>query len=212
MNLFLLATTLKECAAAHCDKHCIKMILELTQMLYSSWWFGRDAFPLPELDPLPNDPYRPTHLNHPVSVWVRADPKHYQWTLELAFELVGEYYKRYGKIHACCAHLERLQALGAPEHIGIETYQAPENKRAYEGLPDGISYFDCAINDEYFDTCAVYTNGKLNAVETYRRYYLCKQIEMKWRSGVKPKWYQKIAGGQASLAGGMILPTQPNVH
>ena len=108
--------------------------------------------------------------------------------------------------------MERLQALGTPENIGIETYQAPENKRAYEGLPDGISYFDCAINDEYFDTCAVYTNGKLNAVETYRRYYLCKQIEMKWRSGVKPKWYQKIAGGQASLAGGMILPTQPNVH
>ena len=34
MNLFLLATTLKECAANHCDKHCIKMILELTQMLY----------------------------------------------------------------------------------------------------------------------------------------------------------------------------------
>tara|TARA_B110000902_G_scaffold234824_1_gene279713 strand:- start:148 stop:492 length:345 start_codon:yes stop_codon:yes gene_type:complete len=81
MNLFLLAITLKECAAAHCDKHCIKMILELTQMLYSAWWFGRDVFPLPELDPLPNDPYRPTHLNHPVSVWVRADPKHYQWTL-----------------------------------------------------------------------------------------------------------------------------------
>jgi len=80
-----------------------------------------------------------------VSVWVRADPKHYNWTLSLVFALVDEYYKRYGKIHACCAHLERLQALGAPEHIGEETYTPSENKRAYEGPDNGIKYFDCAI-------------------------------------------------------------------
>ena len=160
MNLFLLATTIRKCAEYHCDKHCIKMIIELTQMLYSAWWFGRDTFPLPELDPSPNDPYRPTHKNHPVSVWVRADAKHYDWALNLAFSLVDQYYSRYGKIHACCAHLERLQALGAPPHIGIETYQPPSEKRATTGLPEGIAYFDCAINDEIFPQCAVYTNGR----------------------------------------------------
>ena len=62
MNLFLLATTIRKCVEYHCDKHCIKMILELTQMLYSAWWFGRHTFPLPELDPSPNDPYRPLPL------------------------------------------------------------------------------------------------------------------------------------------------------
>ena len=150
-------------------------------MLYSAWY----------IDPLPNDPYRPTHKNHPVSIWVRADPKHYNWTLQLAFALVGEYYKRYGKIHACCAHLERLQELGTPEHLCKETYTPPPNKRAYEGLPKGISYFDCAINDQYFESCAVYTNGRLNVVETYRKYYHCKEWEMKWRSGGKPDWFKK---------------------
>tara|TARA_B110000093_G_C12856281_1_gene361522 strand:- start:418 stop:711 length:294 start_codon:yes stop_codon:yes gene_type:complete len=87
-----------------------------------------------------------------------------------------------------------------------------ENKRAYEGLPTGIAYFDCAINDQYFESCAVYTNGRLNAVETYRMYYHCKEWEMKWRSGSKPDWYQKIAGGQSSFLGGVILGRQPIVH
>lgn len=212
MNLFFLSDIIEECAAFHCDKHCIKMILELTQLLYSAWWFGRDTFPLPELDPLPNDPYRPTHKNHPVSVWVRAHPNHYHWTLNLAFALSKEYYLRYGKMHACQAHLERLQALGAPENVGVETYQPPLSKRAYAGLPKGIAYFDCAINDEFFPSCAVYTDGKLNAVETYRKYYMCKTWEMKWRANPVPKWYQKGAAGQSSLTGSMILGKQPSVH
>lgn len=202
MNLFLLASTLRKCAEYHCNKHCVKMILELTQMLYTAWWFGRDTFPLPELDPLPNDPYRPTHKNHPVSVWVRASPKHYQWTLDLAFELVRQYYLRYGKMHACMAHLERLQALGAPPHIGKETYVPPMAKRATTGLPDGIEYFDCAIHDDLFPKCAVYTNGQLNAIETYRRYYQTKSWDMKWGKVGQPLWFksQPVTSQVSSVA------------
>jgi hypothetical protein len=202
MNLFLLAASISECAAAHCDKHCIKMILELTQMLYSAWWFGREHFPRPELDPLPNDPYRPTHKNHPVNIWIRASDKHYYWTLNLAFALVDEYYKRYGKIHACQAHLERLQALGAPENVGEETYDPPIKKRATVGLPSGIEYFDCAIADAVFDQCAVYENGHLNAIKSYRKYYHTKTWTMKWRTGCQPSWYQKSTGGQTSFSKG----------
>ena len=196
MNLFLLAAKIDECAQYHCNKHCIKMILELTQMLYSAWWFGRDVFPLPELDPLPNDPYRPTHKNHPVSIWVRADPKHYNWTLALAFALSKQYYMRYGKFHACQAHLERLQALGAPENIGTETYDPPIGKRATIGFPNGIKYFDCAIHDDLFPSCAVYTDGQLNAIETYRKYYQTKNWSMKWKNMSPPHWYQKTAAVQ----------------
>lgn len=36
----------------------------------------------------------------------------------------------------------------------------------------------CAINDEYFDKCAVYNNNQLDAVQTYRKYYKLKDIEM----------------------------------
>jgi len=191
MNLFLLSKNIQDCAKNHCDKHCIKMILELTQMLYCSWWNGRSVLPVPELDPSGKDPYRPTHKNHPVSIWVRADPKHYDYTILLAFSLVDEYYRRYGKIHACCEHLERLQTMGAPPLICAETYEPPANKRATTGLPEGIKYFDCAINDEYFDKCAVYTDNQLDAVQTYREYYKLKEIEMKWKKGGVPEWYKR---------------------
>ena len=101
----------------------IKMILETTQLLYTAWWFGRDTLPLPELDTCPHDPYRPTHKNHPSAIWVRADPKHYEWLLELGFSLCEEYYKRYnGKFHKCLTHLERLQSMGPPPKIKEETY------------------------------------------------------------------------------------------
>ena len=38
MNLFLLDVDLKKCAQFHCNKHVVKMILELTQILYTCWW------------------------------------------------------------------------------------------------------------------------------------------------------------------------------
>lgn len=209
MNLFLLAASLRKCAEAHCDKHCIKMILELTQMLYTAWWFGRDTFPLPELDPLPNDPYRATHKNHPVSIWVRASATHYTWTLNLAFELVRQYYVRYGKIHACMAHLERLQALGPPPHVGQETYAPPLEKRATTGLPEGIQYFDCAINDQVFPQCAVYTNGQLNAIETYRRYYHTKTWQMKWRNVGHPLWFKSQPASKMVSSAELRAPHTP---
>ena len=196
MNLFLLASLARQAATMHCDKHCIKMILETTQLLYTAWWFGRDSLPLPELDTCPYDPYIPTHKNHPSAIWVRASPTHYHWLLELGFALCKEYYIRYGgQFHKCLTHLERLQTMGAPEHISEETYQPPQHKCATTGLPPGIQYFHCAINDSLWQQCAVYTDGQLNAIETYRRYYATKPWALKWgkKSEAAPMWYKQIS-------------------
>ena len=196
MNIFILDIITAMAAAYHCDKHCIKMILETTQLLYTAWWFGRDTLPLPELDSCPYDPYRPTHKNHPSAVWVRADPKHYYWLLNLGFDLCKEYYNRYNnQFHKCLTHLERLQAMGAPENIGEETYEPPKHKCATSGLPPGITFFHCAINDSLWDQCAVYdADGQLNAVKTYRRYYATKSWGLKWnkRSDLAPNWYKHL--------------------
>ena len=45
--------------------------------------------------------------------------------------------------------------------------------------------------DEYFEKCATYTDGKLDAVRTYRKYYLTKPFEMKWNRGKddEPEWF-----------------------
>jgi hypothetical protein len=36
MNLFFLDTDPKKCAEYHCDKHVVKMLLELVQLLYTA--------------------------------------------------------------------------------------------------------------------------------------------------------------------------------
>ena len=197
MNLFLLNTNAILCALDHCDKHCVKMILETCQLLYSAWHINRpgvlDISHKISGDPCVHKPYKCTHKNHPSSKWVRADRAHYDWAVKLGFELCYEYTRRYGKIHKCQSHLDRLRMLGFPAARGGEA--APSKKRAIVGIPDGCKYFDCAINDEVFGKCAVYDDqGRVNGVETYRKYYGTKNTEkwtLKWNKGRddKPKWY-----------------------
>lgn len=191
MNIFLLDVLTAMCASYHCDKHCIKMILETTQLLYTAWWFGRQSLPLPELDTCEFDPYRPTHANHPSAIWARADTGHYHWLLDLGFALCKEYYLRYHKLHKCMSHLERLQSMGAPPAVAEETYIPPAHKMATTGLPKGVRFFHCAIRDDLWEQCAVYTDGQLNAVKTYRKYYMTKPWQLKWhkKSERAPSWY-----------------------
>jgi hypothetical protein len=77
-----------------------------------------------------------------------------------------------------------------------ETYTAPPNKRATINCPEGCDYFDCAINDKFFTDCAVYVDGKLDCVATYRNYYHTKEWELKWDTKKilrqRPTWYNKV--------------------
>ena len=51
MNIFYLHNDPEICAAYHCDKHVVKMILELVQMLYTAWQINNDS-DVPESAPL----------------------------------------------------------------------------------------------------------------------------------------------------------------
>lgn len=88
MNIFFLDENIEKCAAYHCDKHVVKMILETAQLLCSAHWMvGNEA------------PYRLTHKNHPCAIWVRQSIYNYNWLLELGFALCAEYNRRYDKVH-----------------------------------------------------------------------------------------------------------------
>ena len=190
MNLFVLAVLASEAAKYHCDKHCIKMILEVCQLLYTAHWFGRTSV---EWAPSKYPPYKPTHKNHPCAIWVRADKSHYDWALDLGLELCQEYTHRYDKIHKCETHLNRLKTMGYPELIGTETYEPPAKKRATFNTPKGCDYFHVAIADELFEKCAVYQDGELDCVETYRNYYKTKPWKLQWNRGKDnpPWWFSK---------------------
>lgn len=86
MNIFFLDESIKKSVEYHVDSHCIKIILEACQMMATAY-------------PKGVAPYKRTHANHPMSVWVRASADNFLWTLEYCYALCSEYTYRFYKIH-----------------------------------------------------------------------------------------------------------------
>ena len=171
MNIFILNIDPKKAAEAHGDKHVIKMILEACQMLYTAHWLAvhpellkeRSAVKIAKAHKLLSVPehmltapkrkcadengYRPVHLHHPCTIWVRECLGNYMWTVNLALALADEYEYRWpGKTHSCKAHAQWLKA----------------------NLPPGISRgdrngFAIAMDDEY--------RVKGDPIASYIQYY-----------------------------------------
>ena len=172
MNLFLLSRYSRLAAHRHCDKHVVKMILEATQMLYTAW--GNKPAPCP--DGL--QPYKKTHVNHPMCRWVRARKEHYLFTCKFALDLCEEYTKRYSREHACEKRIRHLmQSMPTPVPCELD-----EARVARSGLPKGIEWFPLAMPE---DCMKRDDTGELNAVESYKKYYAykSKHMVMKWNKG-----------------------------
>lgn len=92
MNIFFLHLDPQKCAEFYADKHVVKIIIEIAQMMSAA----HHLLPC-GLAP----PYRKTHANHPCAVWVRASAANYDWTLRLFRALCAEYTHRYGRTHKC---------------------------------------------------------------------------------------------------------------
>ena len=50
---------------------------------------------------------KPSHINHPSSVWCRETSSNYVWVLEHAVALMEEWKKRTGKVHGYTIYLDR---------------------------------------------------------------------------------------------------------
>jgi hypothetical protein len=90
MNIFFLDSNPKVAASYYCNRRCIKIILEIAQMLCTSYNLQNH-----------NTPYKSAHINHPMSKWVRHSKENFIWTCEHGLALCHEYTRRYGKIHSC---------------------------------------------------------------------------------------------------------------
>ena len=118
MNIFYLDGNYRKAAEMHCDKHCVKMILEYAQMLSSAHHL------LDEENVISNDFYKVAHKNHPCTIWVRENAQHYLWLYSLFQYLSEEYTKRYGKIHASWRKLHKhLKHL--PKNIKHTKWRTP---------------------------------------------------------------------------------------
>jgi hypothetical protein len=88
MNIFWLSMDPEQCAQMHCDKHVVKMPLEMVQMLCTTHWqHGNEA------------PYMPVHPKHPCTIWVGQTVDNYRLAWRIGYHLFKEYTYRYGKVH-----------------------------------------------------------------------------------------------------------------
>ena len=108
MNIFFLSWDPDECATLYCDQHVNKILLEIVQMLYTTWHHlgGPDWNATSPRRKSGERGYRPvSNPKHPMVMWVRSSRFNYQWTAKLGMALAIEFHHRFHKIHACTKHV-----------------------------------------------------------------------------------------------------------
>lgn len=118
MNIFYLHNDPVKAASYFYDKHKVKMILECAQMLCTAHHcLGDDQ-------QKENVPYKKAHLNHPSTVWVRANNENYRWLYNHMIALGKEYTNRYNKTHLTITKCKDILAV-APSNIPIGNFTEP---------------------------------------------------------------------------------------
>lgn len=166
MNIFFLSWIIENCAKYHCDKHCVKMILETAQLLSTCHHVvnpERGEYLLSK-----KYIYKKTHHNHPCSIWVRECKENYIWLCHLGLALCKEYAYRYDKKpsdHKCHSKLMFF------------IYNCPEELPSNDGR---ITMPKMAMPDEYKSD---------DVVASYRKYYIKDKARMlTWKKRPKPHW------------------------
>lgn len=174
MNIFILSLCVFRSADMYLWKHCIKIILEICQMMSS--------YLTPSELQLSRDhgiePYKPTHARHPMTLWVNRSMNNYLWAGNMALALCQRYTDRYGKDHACeyrirwlMNHVERPYVegtlLSTCGHAACMYMLTP----IPQCMPDEYKV------DEDDTACVVSPSGTpLDAVvRAYRNYYVLKR-------------------------------------
>ena len=168
MNIFFLDKRPDDAAEMHCDKHCVKMILEYAQMLST-------AHRVLDEDDAHPDLYKIAHKNHPSTIWTRSSKQHYDWLFRLFRMLSAEYTLRYSKggdwgreikVHKSWDKLGKILKT-TPKNIEDNGWADPP-----QCMPDNCKHD--------------------NTVEAYRNYYILEKNKIaKWKYTEQPQWFTK---------------------
>jgi hypothetical protein len=146
VNIFVLHEDPVEAAKMHCDKHVVKMVLEMGQMLSTVHRkYGSD-------DPIL---YKPTHQRHPCTLWIGESVGNYDWAQQHFSALAFEYEFRYGRRHKTY------------EKLWLPFLETPAD------MPNiGLTPFAQAMPDQYKDADAVtaYRNYYLGEKHRFLNY------------------------------------------
>ena len=153
MNIFAVDNDPVLAAQALHDRHVVKMCLETAQILCTvAHGLGIPA------------PYKPTHKNHPCTLWAGNGENNAYWLWRHGMALCDEYTYRFGKVHACEQVIRDLQ---------IVSYTLPRAS---------LTPFAQVMPDEYRSD---------DAVDAYRRMYRATKVQgNRWTKREPPAWLE----------------------
>lgn len=164
MNIFATNACPIQSAREHTDVHVIKMILESAQLL-STAHFVLDGHIVG---------YKPTHKNHPSSVWCRNTSGNYIWLHSMFVSLCEEYTFRTGKIHKTSGLIDVLSK--TPSNI----------------ISSDVESFALAMPDSYK------LKGIFDPTKAYQAYLVDKlhgwmirprPMKVAWSKRETPNWF-----------------------
>jgi hypothetical protein len=159
MNIFVLDQDPIKASKFLCDKHCVKMVLETSQILCTIRHKLCDTQPIP---------YRKAYENHPACIWAGKNMHNYTWLCQHGLGIASEYTFRYGKIHKC-------------QQVISDCF----SRAGYLDFPDksaAITPFAQCMPEEYRCDDAV------QAYRTYYIKDKLVNIDCRWTKREIPKW------------------------
>jgi hypothetical protein len=197
MNIFVLDRNPIRASEMMCDKHIPKMIVESAQMMASAL---RRHGAVDSQMPLTKGgtPYKGGYKHHPCTVWAGDSWHNFDWLANHAIGLLGEYYMRFGKEHACGNAIGQMNGMSWRLPNGRLTPFALAMPDEYRPTEPSTSLLD---NDTFAkqgvgfnadnEMIITHADGK-DAVQAYRRYYHSKTFA-KWEKGTPaPDWWMGV--------------------
>jgi hypothetical protein len=178
MNIFYLDKDPALAVQYMCDKHVVKMILESAQLLCTTHWILGTNIESINIAKI----YKPTHKNHPCSIWVRTCCANYNWLMRHALALLEEYSYRYKKTHA--------------SHSTIK--YCVDNIPNFKNEITTMTKPALAMPDQY--KC-------VDPVESYRNYYWFDKrinIKMTWTKRETPWWFSQYMISNSNIKHEMV--------
>ena len=171
MNIFVLDKDPIIAAKYMDDVRLPKMCVESAQMMASAL---RRHGATDEQMPLTKagKPYKGGYKHHPCTIFAGDSYANFMWLADHALELCNEYFRRFGKVHACHYPINFMRDMNIIDKV----------------IPKGeLTPFAQAMPDEYKDD---------DVVKAYRSYYKSKQYS---KGGVRymrtdvPTWWEVTA-------------------
>lgn len=180
MNIFFLDSDPEKSAEYHCDKHVVKMLLEIVQLLFTAHHVLGTPKELLEYKPISN-------IKHPMCIWIIKSSENYKYAAVLGLCLSKEYTYRYKKIHSCDKHIKwlinNIPNIPCTTHVLQIEYSDKTvlSKNNISKIPGMTRIPLCMPEDSIKNN---------NTIESYRKYYLLHKVYFaKWTSRNIPYWF-----------------------